>query len=875
MGATLKPELILSHNGIPFNHLKEQFTEKSFKEYCDKVIQFVTNSRIKVAFFELGDYNGKDGANRKKEMYNYLDPEAPGADGVPWIVTHFLNRLPQDVEAGAFISTNPKYAWNLYDQNNKDGNTKIGNGKNGSVMDNMAQAFRLIEALNKSSKAVGGEQFVHMEFDHEGGGDYQDDTPYGGKNGDPIGVGYTKWLWNQYMPKSVTFSDKDASKQSFDGHYQWGWINYAVDAWQQKSGGSIDAYAENYWFGENNDQPGKFGAPYTGDKDVPGKWLNLPTIQDVLGKDPGSNLPITGGSNTYNWQVLDKKGNEVLSPQAINTVYTYYKDNPSALVELFDDERYQDNGAKTRTLSSGYYGPISSLDPSNRTGDKAPQAGIPTFSIEYLSSTNGKNASKAKSLIGQYTDNSSLNSNGGTFDGFSVLGYDNWVSFLNGVADRIAKASGSTAEQARIQIYEQQFLPVEWLSESVANPWTDERLGGSDDDEFIDGKNGRDIYTGGGGADTFKTHLGHVTIKDFTPNEGDKLLLLSGVYSRTNKGGDLHLSHESGATASLKNTSDSKLWYYLNGNLNPDFGTWDSGITLHQKKKAISFSSKASMALTRTDARSGIISFGLQSISDGTTALVLKNAAAASASALTSARIFTEQGSGSWLASEGKAQGRSAANSAGISAGNYTPVAIDSSGNRLAVKTLSSSGNTVNVTFAGGISARYSTQATGVATNLPGTGKLSVTVHRLGRLSNGLGFYEADPITGAVTLKGKTYQTGDADYLDAAYQLASQSDLLLNPNQLPKYAGTSTFNNLPLTANKSYGLLLDRGGRGDDLISSFANANPKGTVQTQTFEAPNGGVVYGIEDVRPGESGYDGDFNDFIVSLSSSDFSIA
>ena len=53
-------------------------------------------------------------------------------------------------------------------------------------------------------------------------------------------------------------------------------------------------------------------------------------------------------------------------------------------------------------------------------------------------------------------------------------------------------------------------------------------LGGvySNEDEIIDGKNGSVIYTGGGGADTFKTHIGHVTIKDFTPNEGDKLLLL-------------------------------------------------------------------------------------------------------------------------------------------------------------------------------------------------------------------------------------------------------------------------------------------------------------------------------------------------------------
>ena len=37
--------------------------------------------------------------------------------------------------------------------------------------------------------------------------------------------------------------------------------------------------------------------------------------------------------------------------------------------------------------------------------------------------------------------------------------------------------------------------------------------------EIINGKNGNDIYTTQSGADTFKTHIGLVTIKDFTPEE--------------------------------------------------------------------------------------------------------------------------------------------------------------------------------------------------------------------------------------------------------------------------------------------------------------------------------------------------------------------
>lgn len=133
------------------------------------------------------------------------------------------------------------------------------------------------------------------------------------------------------------------------------------------------------------------------------------------------------------------------------------------------------------------------------------------------------------------------------------------------MADRI---TGTAPEDVRIQIYEQQFLPVDWISQSVANPWTDERIGGSDDDELIDGKDGIDIYTGGGGADTFKLHSGTITIADFNPSEGDKLLLQPGSYVATSDGDNVLLTNESGATTLLNNTSISSFWsYYMSDSL--------------------------------------------------------------------------------------------------------------------------------------------------------------------------------------------------------------------------------------------------------------------------------------------------------------------
>ena len=252
----------------------------------------------------------------------------------------------------------------------------------------------------------------------------------------------------------------------------------------------------------------------------------------------------------------------MLSPEAIDTVYSHYKDNPKALVDMFDDQRCQNNGATTNTLSLRLHGPLLSLDSDERFGEGTPQASIPIFSIQYLSSTNGDNSDHPKRPIGQYTNNEAFNDNGGSFDGLSVLDYNNWVTFLNEVADRIGTASNTAPEDTRIQIYEQQFLPVDWISQSVANPWTDERRGGADEDELSDGKNVNDNYAGGDEADSFTLHSGNITIKDFNPSEGDKLLLQPGCFRATSDGDNVFLTNESGATTLLNNTSPSSFWSY-------------------------------------------------------------------------------------------------------------------------------------------------------------------------------------------------------------------------------------------------------------------------------------------------------------------------
>ena len=104
--------------------------------------------------------------------------------------------------------------------------------------------------------------------------------------------------------------------------------------------------------------------------------------------------------------------------------------------------------------------------------------------------------------------------------------------------------------------------------------------------------------------------------------------------------------------------------------------------------------------------------------------------------------------------------------------------------------------------------------------------------------------------------------------------MATDAGLRLSADQLPSYGGTDTLTGLNLKAGTNYGVLLLHEDRTDDLSSSYAAANQGFAVQMQTFAAPQRGVVYGIEDLRPGDRGYDADFNDLIVTFAGSDFNI-
>jgi hypothetical protein len=239
---------------------------------------------------------------------------------------------------------------------------------------------------------------------------------------------------------------------------------------------------------------------------------------------------------------------------------------------------------------------------------------------------------------------------------------------------------------------------------------------------------------------------------------------------------------------------------------------------------------------------------------------------------LTINRLFTPSGSGSWLASEGERQGsRSAQRTFG--AGTWVPVATDSNGKSLALQSVSVAGNAVQVEFEGGYQARYSTPSTGAAAATPDNQSLVMTVQNLGGYRNGLALYEADPVTGAIIAAGgEVLLPADNEYLESALENATAKGLYFGPDELPAYQTEKVFQSLPLMANSNYAVLLVRQNNRDDLASSFSQANTDGQVIAQSFAAPGRGVTFCMEDLRSEIS--DQDFNDVIVTLSSSQFMI-
>ena len=308
-----------------------------------------------------------------------------------------------------------------------------------------------------------------------------------------------------------------------------------------------------------------------------------------------------------------------------------------------------------------------------------------------------------------------------------------------------------------------------------------------------------------------------------------------------------------------------------NSSLDLDYGDWDSRISSNGTE--ILFTEDVRLSATRTDQGGGTVSFGLTATADQTPILILQNASAANAQALTASAVFTTSGDNNWLASEGKSQGSSALSQL-LQAGSYTPFAATENGTVLTVESISTANNTIDVNFSDGISVRYAGLGTGTASSLPGTGSISVTVQRLSSNANGVAFYEANAVTGAIQVGAKTLLPSQAGYLDAALQLATDAGLRLSAGDLPDVGTTETITGLNLKAGTNYGVLLLHQDRADDLSSSYATANQEFAVQMQSFAAPKRGVIFGIEDLRKDHQNYDGDFNDLIVTFAGSDFNI-
>ena len=534
------PKLSLTNFGFPWYNVDE----KTFEDYCNNLLDFVNNSKIKTSYFHINDYTDDAVGNG---VYNYLNPNPPsgmrkdkGTGKItPWIVTYWLDKLPSEVEAGVVTTVNPTNAWKS-DPSNTAGNASIGDGTAGHPKDNMRQSFELIEAINNSAIS---KKITHMEFDHEGGGAYQDDTQYGGVNGQPVGIGYTKWLWNRYMPESVRFTDQEASQQGFTGHYNYGFVNYRTEAWAESSGGSMEAFAENYWFGELEYEPNEFdfAKDFSVIKDTRlHQFLSTDTMTEALGDSPSKiiqgnidtdypNGRIKGGGTSLNWYAipdLDNKSVHVLAPHNVDTPYRYFREFPELLAGMFSDHDYPSGGAPSKLhpdskgwgpphLDGIYYQP---LDLTKRNGDTdTPQGGVPLFSIENLSSTNQARVGMtnrlqdiqgvpADSLIskaikeldqnlskpGKTVDSMKyLNSYGGTFDGLSALDYNKFIDFLNAAAKEI---NPDDPESVTLSIYEAPFLPMSWIDQKVPNSWDAEVIKGSNDVE--------DTLTAGNGSQT-------------------------------------------------------------------------------------------------------------------------------------------------------------------------------------------------------------------------------------------------------------------------------------------------------------------------------------------------------------------------------------
>lgn len=287
-----------------------------------------------------------------------------------------------------------------------------------------------------------------------------------------------------------------------------------------------------------------------------------------------------------------------------------------------------------------------------------------------------------------------------------------------------------------------------------------------------------------------------------------------------------------------------------------DYGNWQ-GLVSAGLNNSLVFNDSATLSIIRTDSNAGLVNFGLN---QGLIALNLLNDAAPASDK--SINLMSIYNGSEWQASEGQAVGSKSSKGVNIQSGTWTPTA-KREGRDLMLQNVNVTGNNITAIFEDGITGSLILPGTGTAMN-PSDIKLQLTVQRLGSYKNGLAFYEADSITGAVG----GLLPGEAGYLDAALANARGKNLLLQADQLPGFGGSNIYDNLPILADKNYGMLLLVNGSEKNVFSSYSAANPGGSQQFLSFGSSDRGITVGIEDLLT-SNGSDNDYNDLVVMLTS------
>ncbi len=302
-----------------------------------------------------------------------------------------------------------------------------------------------------------------------------------------------------------------------------------------------------------------------------------------------------------------------------------------------------------------------------------------------------------------------------------------------------------------------------------------------------------------------------------------------------------------------------------NVSINLDYGGFVGPIQIQDQK--LYFDAPLHLQVIRADSGGGLIDFGLSQASEKIN--LLRQAKGSVQSNFTVDQLFNNDPASNWLSSEGKAQG--GIGSAQVASGSWSPIAVQD-GKELTLDRLELAANGVLASFASGrpndtsddVTAIFGLPSTGAA---PSADPAVLTVRRLSAMANGMALYEVDSLTGAVTdLNGSLFLPGQNGYLAAALANAQIKGLVLRASDMPHFGETKQFKTLPLNMSKNYGALLLVGDNEEDLISSFALANPNQSNQCMSLIAPGRGTSFSFEDLRPEQSS-DFDFNDLSFSL--------